>query len=54
MPGPELAKVINLSAWELADYFDVPEELAYQRINEFATEEEKERWDKGCEDYIPS
>jgi len=53
MPGPELAKVINLSAWELADYFDVPEELAYQRINEFATEEEKERWDKGCEDYIP-
>jgi len=54
MPRPELAKVINLSAWELADYFDVPEELAYQRINEFATEEEKERWDKGCEDYIPS
>ena len=53
MPGTELAKVINLSAWELADYFDVPEELAYQRINEFATEEEKERWDEGCEDYIP-
>ena len=54
MPGPELAGVINLSVWELADYFDVPEELAYQRINEFATEEEKERWDEGCEDYIPA
>ena len=53
MPGPELARVITLSVWELADYFDVPEELAHQRINEFATQEEMERWDKACEDYIP-
>ena len=48
MPGLELTKVIDLSVWEIADYFDVPEELAYQRINEFATEEEIERWDEGC------
>jgi len=53
MPRAEMDRVIKLSVWELADYFDVPEELAYQRINEFATEEEKERWDEGCEDYIP-
>ncbi len=54
MPGPELAKVIDLSVWDLADHFDVPEELAFQRINEFATDEEREQWDEGCEDYIPS
>ena len=54
MPGAEMDRVINLSVWELADYFDVPEELAYQRINEFATEEEKERWDEECDDYILS
>ena len=53
MPGPELARVITLSVWELADYFDVPEELAHQRINEFATQEEIERWDEACEDYTP-
>jgi len=54
MPRLELAKVINLSAWELADYFDVPEELAYQRINEFATPEEMERWDETSNGFIPS
>ena len=54
MPGPELAGVITLSVWELADYFDVPEELAYQRINEFATEEEKERWDETFDDFNSS
>jgi len=54
MPGPELAKVINLSVWDLADHFDVPEELAFQRINEFATDEEREQWDEGRQDYIPS
>jgi len=48
MPGAEMDRVIDLSVWEIADYFDVPEELAYQRINEFATEEEIERWDEGC------
>ncbi len=46
--------VINLSVWELADYFDVPEELASQRINEFATQEEMERWDETFDDFIPS
>jgi len=51
MPESELAKVITHSFWELAEYFEVPEELAYQRINEFATEEERERWDETCDDY---
>ncbi|MFH1031468.1 MAG: ImmA/IrrE family metallo-endopeptidase [Chloroflexota bacterium] len=46
MPAPELARVITLSVWELADYFDVPEELAYQRVNEYATQEEMERWNE--------
>ena len=53
MPGPELAKVIKLSVWDIADHFDVPAELAFQRINELATNEERERWDEGCHDYIP-
>lgn len=44
VPEKELAKVINHSFWELAEYFEVPEDLAYQRINEFATDEEKELW----------
>ncbi len=50
MPGPELARVTTLSVWELADYFDVPEELASQRISEFATQEEMERRDEACDE----
>ena len=50
MPAPELAKVIDLSVWEIADHFDVPEELACQRIKDFATQEEKGRWEEACED----
>ena len=54
MPGLELAKVIDLPVWDLADHFDVPEELAFQRINEFATDEEREQWDEGYQDKITS
>ncbi len=50
MPAAELVRVITLSVWELADYFDVPEELAYQRVNEFATQEEMERWDEAYDE----
>jgi hypothetical protein len=53
MPGSELTKVIDLSVWDLADHFDVPEELAFQRISEFATPEEIECWDERSEGYIP-
>ena len=53
MPADELAKVITSSVWELADYFDVPAELAYQRINEFATQEETEQWGEAFDDFIP-
>ncbi len=45
MPGQELIKVITLSVWELADYFEVPAELAYQRLNKYATKEEIDRWE---------
>ena len=51
MPSEELAGVITMSVWELADYFDVPEELAAQRVNEFATPEEIERWNEGYDEY---
>ena len=54
MPAEELARVITLSVWDLADYFDVPEELAYQRINEFATQEETERWSEAYDEYTPA
>ena len=46
MPTEELTRVITLSVWDLADHFDVPEELAYQRVNEYATPEEMERWNE--------
>ena len=54
MPADELARVITSSVWELADHFDVPAELAYQRINEFATQEETEQWGEAFDDFIPS
>jgi len=48
MPPKELVGVITMSVWELADYFDVPEELASQRINEYATPEEIPNWNEAC------
>ena len=51
MPSEELSGVITMTVWELADYFDVPEELASQRVNEFATPEEIERWNEGYDEY---
>ncbi len=49
MPPEELAKIIGFSIWELADHFDVPTELAFQRINDFATQDEIESWDEACD-----
>lgn len=54
MPSEELASVIDLSVWELADYFEVPEELVYQRINDFATQEEIENWNEAHDEYTPA
>jgi len=54
MPEAELARVITPEVWDLANYFGVPEELVYQRISEFATDEEKERWNEAFGDYIPA
>jgi Zn-dependent peptidase ImmA (M78 family) len=45
IPAKQLEKVIPCSVWEIADHFDVPAELAYQRINKYATREEIERWE---------
>lgn len=50
MPETELARVIDMPVWEIAEYFDVPEELACQRISEFATEEEVYHWQMAGED----
>jgi len=44
MPEKELAKMKNVAAWDIAECFGVPEELAWRRITEFATEGEKARW----------
>ena len=54
MPSEELAGVITMPVWELADYFDVPEDLAGQRVNEFATPEEIERWNEAYDEYTPA
>ena len=44
MPEEELAKLDNVAIWEIAEYFGVPEELARQRVTEFATDTEIIRW----------
>jgi Zn-dependent peptidase ImmA (M78 family) len=54
MPGSELSGLTTLSVWDLADYFDVPEELAHLRITEFSTEQEKIYWESISEDECPS
>jgi len=50
MPETELARVIDMPVWDVAEYFGVPEELACQRIREFATEEEIYHWQMAGED----
>jgi len=44
MPEEELAKLGNMLVWEIAECFGVPEELAGQRVTEFATDREILRW----------
>lgn len=46
MPETELAKMGEVSVWELAEYFGVPEKVARRRVSEFATKEELARWQK--------
>lgn len=53
IPEAELAKVVQMPVWEIAEYFGVPEELASQRITEFATEEESYCWQMAKEDKFP-
>jgi hypothetical protein len=40
MPEEELAKLGSVLVWEIAEYFGVPEELARQRVTEFAADRE--------------
>jgi len=49
IPEAELAKVITRPIWEISEYFQVPEDLVYQRINEFATPEEMKDWEGSCD-----
>lgn len=51
MPGQELDRVVKQTVWEIAEYFDVPEELARQRITDFAMPEELERWEEDNWDH---
>jgi len=44
IPEMELAKMKSIAAWDIAEHFGVPEELAQRRVTEFATEGEKARW----------
>jgi Zn-dependent peptidase ImmA (M78 family) len=45
IPEEELAKLGHAATvWEIAEEFEVPEELARQRLNDFSTETERRRW----------
>jgi hypothetical protein len=44
VPEIELEKLGNPTTWEIAEHFGVPEELATLRLEQFATERERERW----------
>jgi hypothetical protein len=46
MPESELAKLGCITTWEMSDYFGIPEELAGKRVSDFATGEERVRWEK--------
>lgn len=53
IPEEELEKLGYVDVWEIAEYFDVPEELAERRVTEFATERELARWESARDDFIP-
>ena len=53
MPEEELTKVSDMSLWELAEYFDVPEELVKRRLTEFATDDELARWESARQEHFP-
>ena len=44
MPEMELEKLGKPTRWEIAEHFGVPEELATLRLEQFATDRERERW----------
>ena len=46
MPESELAKLGRMTTWEMSDYFGIPDELARKRVSDFATDEERVRWEK--------
>ena len=45
VPENELEKLGKPAPWEVAEYFGIPEEIAISRLGQFATEQERERWD---------
>lgn len=44
MPEEEMSKLGQIPTWEIAEYFEVPEELVIKRMAGFATDEEIARW----------
>jgi len=46
IPETELSQLGNLNIWEIADRFGVSEDMAHQRITEFATNTERDLWQK--------
>ncbi|MBC8477837.1 MAG: ImmA/IrrE family metallo-endopeptidase [Dehalococcoidia bacterium] len=50
IPDDESLKVIHLSLWEIAEHFGVPEDLAIRRFTEFATEDDRCRWEWAYDD----
>jgi hypothetical protein len=44
MPDYEIARLIRLPTWELAEYFGVPEELVRRRLSNFAAKDETLKW----------
>lgn len=49
IPEEELQKIKQTEPWEIADLFRVTEELARQRVTEFATERDLARWPEWCQ-----
>jgi hypothetical protein len=53
IPEEELEELGYVELWEIAEHFDVPEELAQQRVTDFATERELARWESARDDFAP-
>jgi len=51
IPEEELERLGYMEVWEIAEHFNVPYELAWQRVNEFATDRELARWEAASKEF---